>query len=161
MWPIQTVQLSNTPITIAILSLHLSVRPHLTARDPMNGFSGNFILRTTKICLETQYFVKIGKQCRALFTKNQTRLYYWHQFEIFCRQTAVQGETQQIHSNNIYTNAPKCYVIRILRVLSSSEIVIWWKNVANIKAKLDLQSACIFTSIKSPDLKGWYHDVLK
>jgi hypothetical protein len=53
----------------------MSVRPHVSTRLPLDGFSWNLILGTsTKICRETPNLVKIWRKYRALYTKC---LYCW------------------------------------------------------------------------------------
>jgi hypothetical protein len=52
----------------------LFVRPHVSARLPLDGFPWNLIRGTCmKICRENSHLVKIGEKYRNLYVKNQVR----------------------------------------------------------------------------------------
>lgn len=53
----------------AIITFAISVCPHATSREPLNGFSRKFILGSfTQICLHFCFLVKIGRE-RTLYMK--------------------------------------------------------------------------------------------
>jgi len=54
----------------APVSFVMSVRPHVSARRPLDGFPWNLVLRTfMEICQGTPDLVHIGQKCRLLFVK--------------------------------------------------------------------------------------------
>jgi hypothetical protein len=57
------------------LSVHLSVRPHGTARFPLKGLSWNLIFKYfSKICRENSNFIKIGREYRVLYMKTNIHI---------------------------------------------------------------------------------------
>jgi len=56
--------------TINVVNVRLSVRPHGTARLPLDGFSWNLIFEdVAKTYVENSRFIEIGQEWRVLYMK--------------------------------------------------------------------------------------------
>ena len=96
-------------------------RPHVSAWLPLDSFSWNLILGIfMKICWENSYLVKIGQKYRALYLKIWVRSVVVgdlnHHKSAFCEWNGIRW-LRELRRYKDYTNAPQCFVVRILPIL--------------------------------------------
>ena len=111
-----------------VVSSHLSVLFHVTARVPLDGFPWDFVLGTfMKSCREPISLMSdenIGHFVWRLSTLYSIFLYCW-QWRVTKQYT--QNELLRFHCNSGCVNAPQCYIIRTLSV------VLWMLSNNDVK----------------------------